>query len=79
MERSGDEIIADICNAGIAGVIIERDRKQAIARLIDDSSPEDLILVAGKGHETTQQIGDLLQPFDDREVVRAALEARAAL
>jgi UDP-N-acetylmuramoyl-L-alanyl-D-glutamate--2,6-diaminopimelate ligase len=77
--ESGDEIIADICDAGIAAVIIERDRKRAIGRTIEDSSAEDLILVAGKGHETTQQIGDLLQPFDDREVVRAALEARAAL
>ena len=33
----------------------------------------DVVLIAGKGHETTQTIGDLVLPFDDRDVVREAL------
>jgi len=34
------------------------------------------VLIAGKGHETTQTIGDRVLPFDDREVAREALRAR---
>jgi UDP-N-acetylmuramoyl-L-alanyl-D-glutamate--2,6-diaminopimelate ligase len=72
--EDGSAIIAEIVAGSTSNLIIERDRKRAIARVIADSSADDVILVAGKGHETTQQVGDLLLPFDDREIVRSCLK-----
>lgn len=45
------------------------DREQAIARAISMAAKEDIVLVAGKGHETYQQIGDVRHPFSDHEVI----------
>jgi len=53
------------------------DRKTAIFRAIDLAAPGDAVVIAGKGHEQEQIIGDLRMPFDDREMARAALTARA--
>jgi UDP-N-acetylmuramoyl-L-alanyl-D-glutamate--2,6-diaminopimelate ligase len=50
------------------------DRAQAIARAVSLAQPGDIILIAGKGHETFQQIGDKKFPFDDRDVTRRCLE-----
>ena len=52
------------------------DRKAAIERAIQDARPGDLVLVAGKGHEKYQEIGDRVLPFDDVEVARGALARR---
>lgn len=52
------------------------DRAAAIARAVDAARAGDLVLIAGKGHERYQQIGDRVLPFDDAEVARAALERR---
>jgi UDP-N-acetylmuramoyl-L-alanyl-D-glutamate--2,6-diaminopimelate ligase len=52
------------------------DRAEAIHAAIGDAAPEDVVLLAGKGHETTQTIGDSVAPFDDRMVAGQALEAR---
>ncbi len=52
------------------------DRSRAIERAIELSSAGDVVLVAGKGHEKYQQIGDRALPFDDGEVARAALARR---
>ncbi len=52
------------------------DRAQAIATAIAEAQPDDVILIAGKGHEDYQVVGDHKLPFDDRAVARAALEAR---
>ncbi|HEU4840422.1 MAG TPA: UDP-N-acetylmuramoyl-L-alanyl-D-glutamate--2,6-diaminopimelate ligase [Ilumatobacteraceae bacterium] len=60
-----------------AGVVVEPDRAAAIAAAVAAAGPGDVVVVAGKGHETTQTIGDRVLPFDDREVVRALLEARS--
>ena len=52
------------------------DRREAIELAVDVSEPGDVVLIAGKGHEKYQQIGDRVLPFDDGEVARAALERR---
>jgi UDP-N-acetylmuramoyl-L-alanyl-D-glutamate--2,6-diaminopimelate ligase len=54
------------------------DRKEAIARAVRDARAGDLVLIAGKGHEKYQQIGDRTLPFDDVEVAREALARRRA-
>jgi UDP-N-acetylmuramoyl-L-alanyl-D-glutamate--2,6-diaminopimelate ligase len=49
------------------------DRRQAIRSALQRHQPQDLLLIAGKGHETTQEIRGESFPFDDREVVREEL------
>ncbi len=49
------------------------DRRQAISAAVGAAGPSDLVIVAGKGHETGQQVGAEVVPFDDREVVSVAL------
>lgn len=53
---------------------IEKDRVRAIENTIRKAGAEDVILVAGKGHELNQLIGDVILPFNDANVVRACLE-----
>jgi len=67
-------IAADL-RAGLgdhAHVLVELDRKAAIERALALAAPEDLILIAGKGHETTQRIAGKEVHFSDHEVARAA-------
>jgi UDP-N-acetylmuramoyl-L-alanyl-D-glutamate--2,6-diaminopimelate ligase len=54
------------------------DRKAAIERAIREAGAGDLVLIAGKGHEKYQVIGERTLPFDDVEVARAALARRRA-
>ncbi len=54
------------------------DRAEAIERAVAMAGAGDLILVAGKGHEKYQQIGDRVLPFDDAAVAREALARRLA-
>ena len=79
-----EQIIAEIM-AGVravagaaARVHVEPDRGRAIAAAIDLAQPDDLVLIAGKGHETYQLFADRRIHFDDREQVRAALRRRLA-
>jgi len=53
------------------------DRRAAIARALEIARPEDLVLLAGKGHETYQIVGQEKLPFDEREVVAELVAARA--
>jgi len=54
------------------------DRRAAIAAGIADLRSDDALVVAGKGHETGQTIGDKVLPFSDHEAIREALREHAA-
>jgi UDP-N-acetylmuramoyl-L-alanyl-D-glutamate--2,6-diaminopimelate ligase len=54
------------------------DRAAAIRAAIDDLQPGDALLIAGKGHESGQIVGDRVLPFSDHEAVAAALTTRGA-
>lgn len=73
------DIIADT-RPGLKGgsgsplVVEEPDRGLALKMTVEMMEPGDLLVVAGKGHETKQQIGDEFLPFSDAEVLKQALE-----
>lgn len=52
-------------------VTVEPDRRRAIGRALAEAAAGDVVIIAGKGHETTQEIAGVKHPFDDREVARA--------
>ena len=54
------------------------DRRAAIARALAEAGPGDVVVLAGKGHETTQDVGGVLTPFDDRVVARELLAERGS-
>jgi UDP-N-acetylmuramoyl-L-alanyl-D-glutamate--2,6-diaminopimelate ligase len=54
------------------------DRKAAIERAIHEARSGDLVLIAGKGHEKYQEIGDRVLTFDDVDVAKGALARRRA-
>ncbi len=60
-----------------ARVIVEPDRAAAIAQAVGLAAPGDVIVVAGKGHETGQYVAGAVLPFDDRAVTASALERAA--
>lgn len=77
--EDGDAIVADIV-AGFSSpqaVVVERDRRKAIARAIGEAGADDIVLIAGKGHETYQEVAGVKHPFDDGQVARELLEGRA--
>ena len=54
------------------------DRAEAIQRAIADLKKGDVLVIAGKGHETGQIIGDRIVPFSDHEAVANALQGKVA-
>ena len=60
---------------GAAEVTEIGDRAEAILRAVDALQPGDTLLIAGKGHETGQDIGDQILPFDDAEQASIAVNA----
>ncbi|MCL1634568.1 UDP-N-acetylmuramoyl-L-alanyl-D-glutamate--2,6-diaminopimelate ligase [Luteimonas sp. SX5] len=77
--EDGDAIVAEIVSgfARPQDAVVERDRAAAIARAIGEAGPDDIVLIAGKGHETYQEVAGKKYPFDDTQVARKALEGRA--
>ena len=74
-DESASKIIEDVI-AGFespARVRVEPDRATAIQQAIANSQPGDVVLVAGKGHETWQEIDGRRIPFSDETAIRAAL------
>jgi UDP-N-acetylmuramoyl-L-alanyl-D-glutamate--2,6-diaminopimelate ligase len=77
---------AAIRAAMVAGVPADRrgsvevvgDRRAAIARAVELARPGDTVLVAGKGHESGQEVAGTVTPFDDRAVLREVLAEPAA-
>jgi len=70
--ESPESIIDAIMTGVVSGATVVRDvdRRSAIARALKEAAPVDVVVVAGKGHETTQIFSDLVVPFDDRVVAR---------
>ncbi|MDE6423891.1 MAG: UDP-N-acetylmuramoyl-L-alanyl-D-glutamate--2,6-diaminopimelate ligase, partial [Muribaculaceae bacterium] len=75
-----EEIIADM-RAGLSSEELKRtecitDRREAIREAIKRAKPGTVVLVAGKGHETYQEVKGVRHHFDDREEVKEALAMR---
>ena len=68
-----DAIVAGVDRAAARPrlVRIEPDRREAIFFALANAASRDVVIIAGKGHETTQEIKGVKHPFDDREVVRS--------
>ncbi|MEZ4450637.1 MAG: Mur ligase family protein [Nannocystaceae bacterium] len=63
---------------GRAEVEVELDRRRAIARALDRAGPRDVVVVAGKGHETGQTIAGVTTPFSDQAVLRGLMGSESA-
>jgi UDP-N-acetylmuramoyl-L-alanyl-D-glutamate--2,6-diaminopimelate ligase len=63
---------------GTAPHMVEPDRRAAIEAAVEDAHPGDVVVIAGKGHETYQIVGSNVLPFDDVAVARQALLQRGA-
>jgi UDP-N-acetylmuramoyl-L-alanyl-D-glutamate--2,6-diaminopimelate ligase len=70
------EVIAGIPSPLTARARTEADRRAAIALALAEAAPGDVVVVAGKGHESTQTFAGRTVAFDDRAVARELLEAR---
>jgi len=70
--RSEDphSIVQEVVAGAGPDAVVEVDRRQAIATAVDMANPGDVVLILGKGHEQTQEIGGEFIPFDDRVVAR---------
>ncbi|MEZ5126435.1 MAG: UDP-N-acetylmuramoyl-L-alanyl-D-glutamate--2,6-diaminopimelate ligase [Thermoleophilia bacterium] len=73
------EIVAGVPEKLLPALVIEQDRREAIRMAFREAQPGDLVVIAGKGHEQGQTIGDQRIPFDDRDVAHDVVhEMRAA-
>ena len=72
------QAIVDAIERGVGGAdhVVELDRRRAIERAIAEARASDVVLIAGKGHETYQIVGERVLPFDDAAVAREALARR---
>jgi UDP-N-acetylmuramoyl-L-alanyl-D-glutamate--2,6-diaminopimelate ligase len=70
------QIEEGMIGAGGSGYVVEPDRRRAIERAMEAADGESVVVVAGKGHENYQVIGERIVHFDDREEVQQALEKK---
>jgi UDP-N-acetylmuramoyl-L-alanyl-D-glutamate--2,6-diaminopimelate ligase len=69
-------IIAEVVSGVPPGrAVVDPDRPSAVATALGEAGPGDVVVVAGKGHEPSQQLGGLSIEMDDREVARSALRS----
>lgn len=73
------DIITGIQRFDSSRMVVNADREQAIHTAIDMAKPDDIIVVAGKGHEDYQILGDRTIHFDDKEVVQAYVKQKREL
>ena len=76
-ESAGDiirDMIAGLSKEDLKRCNIEEDRKQAIKRAIENADAGDVVLLAGKGHETTQEVDGHMYAFDDRQIATQVLK-----
>ncbi|HEY5336031.1 MAG TPA: UDP-N-acetylmuramoyl-L-alanyl-D-glutamate--2,6-diaminopimelate ligase, partial [Mycobacteriales bacterium] len=66
-------ILSQLADGLTGDFVVEADRTAAIALAARDLGPGDTLLVAGKGHETGQEVAGVVHPFDDRDALRQAI------
>jgi UDP-N-acetylmuramoyl-L-alanyl-D-glutamate--2,6-diaminopimelate ligase len=71
----GEDPLVILAEMEQPGALIEPDRRAAILLAVAQARPGDAVVVAGKGHESGQEVDGVVTPFDDRVVLREALEA----
>jgi UDP-N-acetylmuramoyl-L-alanyl-D-glutamate--2,6-diaminopimelate ligase len=71
-------IIRAEVHSGFAAGCVIADRRAAIAQAVAEASSGDIVLIAGKGHEEGQIIGNTILPFNDAAIVRALVQGEAA-
>jgi UDP-N-acetylmuramoyl-L-alanyl-D-glutamate--2,6-diaminopimelate ligase len=69
-----DEVVTGVRDADRDRLVVEPDRRAASASAVRDALPSDVVVIAGKGHETGQIVGEVTLPFDDRAVAREVLQ-----
>ena len=73
-ESIADQVMVGYASVRDEGCLVELDRARAIEEIIRMAQPGDIVLIAGKGHETYQEFKNTVVPFDDRVHAREALE-----
>ncbi len=73
-----DQVVAGFTNPVQRPLVVEIDRRRAIEQILGDAEPQDIVLIAGKGHENYQIIGTTKHHFDDVEECKKILSAARA-
>jgi UDP-N-acetylmuramoyl-L-alanyl-D-glutamate--2,6-diaminopimelate ligase len=76
-----DAIIAQVVEGaqqGASELLVQPDRRAAIGEAVGMAGSGDVVLIAGKGHESGQEVAGVIMPFDDRDVARTVLRERQA-
>ncbi|GAB3177991.1 UDP-N-acetylmuramoyl-L-alanyl-D-glutamate--2,6-diaminopimelate ligase [Telluribacter humicola] len=74
-----DQMMKGVPPLDFKKVTVIPDRREAIYKACSGTNPHDIVLVAGKGHETYQEIKGVKYDFDDREVLREAFNSHASV